>query len=103
MTRKTKREFILTVPDLKDVSEADWKDYILDAVGSMRGCYSPNDPIFALDSDDVKVKRNTLKSRLDTMHEEVIRLRELAVNLSNDKCDLMAELAKYKPANVVGS
>lgn len=103
MTRKTKREFILTVPALEDVSEADWKAYILDAVGSMKGCYNPDDPIFELDSDDVKVKRNTLNGRLDTLHKENVEWRELVFKLANEKSDLLAELAKYRPANVVGS
>lgn len=48
------RQFKITVPKLDDVSAADWKQYIEEAVGCWKGSFSPDNPLFELDSDDVK-------------------------------------------------
>jgi hypothetical protein len=38
------------------VTSAEMRAYIEDAVASMKGSYHPEDPIFELDGDTVKVK-----------------------------------------------
>jgi hypothetical protein len=92
MSKAKHHSFILTVPKRDGVSEADWKAYILDAVGSMKGCYSPNDPIFGFDSDDVQVKRDVKTGMVDTLHKEIMEWRELVNKLNAENQDLRQRL-----------
>ncbi len=38
------------------VTHKEWQAYLEDAVGTMKGSYNPEDPLFDLDSDTVKAK-----------------------------------------------
>ena len=64
MKRRIEFRVSLVLPD--GASVADARDYVLDAVATMRGCYrppgghhadDPGDPMFALDSRSVRVTR----------------------------------------------
>lgn len=53
---KDRRAFLVAV-DLPDgVTVSEMADYILDAVGFMKGCQHPDDPIFSLEPDSVTVQ-----------------------------------------------
>lgn len=51
----TQRAFKVTVPALPDVTQADWREYIADAVGCWKGQFHPENPLFDLDRDEVTV------------------------------------------------
>lgn len=55
------KQFLVEVPHIKGVSEADWKEYIRDAVGGWKGQFRPDEPLFDLDRDQVVVKRKNNK------------------------------------------
>ena len=57
------RAFKVVVPNIPGVSEADWREYIADAVGSWKGQFHQDDPLFDLDGDYVRVTRLQSNSR----------------------------------------
>jgi len=56
--KQNKTEFIVSVKIPEGCSISAMKDYIRDAVGSMKGCKHPEDPLFWLDYKSVTVKKS---------------------------------------------
>lgn len=48
----------VVVPHIDGVSEREWKEYIKTAVGGWKGGFRPEDPLFALEPEQVTVKRD---------------------------------------------
>lgn len=49
--------YVVTLMRPEDVSDAEMKEYIWNAVGTWKGSYNPDDPLFDLDGDTVSVKQ----------------------------------------------
>jgi hypothetical protein len=50
------RSYTITLDRPPNVTDAEMREYIRDSVGSMIGCKMPEEPIWALDRDSIKVK-----------------------------------------------
>lgn len=112
MTDKT-RKFRVEVPALDDVSAADWRDYIRNAVGSWKGQFHPENPLFDLDRDDVHVvqwRKQTPatehRAYLDgvagrLLKEAFLQLEEFEDNgMHHPVCDLRQRIAAFLNAPV---
>lgn len=51
------RKFVITVPDMKGFNEADWKEYLKDAIGGWKGGFGGDHPLFDMERDGIEVKR----------------------------------------------
>ena len=88
---RSNRAFKLTVPSLADVNEADWKDYIRDAVGCWKGQFHPNNPLFDLDYEDVKVVRLREEKRPVV---EATLFTDLAAGLLKEAIGLLGDFSE---------
>lgn len=100
-SKRETRQFIVSVPWLDDVSEADWKAYILDAVGSMKGCYNPDDPVTRFDSDEVRIKRH-LPNRLPQAHQ-MIRDKDQHIERLKEQIAILRRQMGEQPLKLIGS
>ena len=93
MTKKKTRTFKVTldIPEGATISEV--KDYIEDAVSSMKDCYSPEDDIFYLDGDSVKVK--------STRKPKPIKVGKLTIeDIEKSLVQLINDFEKSKPSHL---
>lgn len=91
MVNDKPREFIVTVPRLEGVDEDEWKAYIQDAVGSMKGCMRPEEPITELKYDQVQVRRynpGTRNQLLQRIEDLKARVKSLEHQLGEQPCNL---------------
>lgn len=59
---KVTRKFTITVTTSDEVTTNQLREYIHDAVGNWSGGGDPEDPLFDLNSDDVKVTRQNKRT-----------------------------------------
>ena len=59
------KHFIVKVPDDSRIRDADWREYIFDAVAYWKGGFDPSDPFYNLDlnKSNLKVVRRKPKNQ----------------------------------------